>query len=188
MTVYNVGVLVGSMSEKSINRKLYRALSRLAPAADLQLSEIPIKDLPLYNHDFDEDYPEVGTTLKRSVEAADGVLIVTPEYNRSIPGGLKNALDWASRPWGTNSFDGKPTAVIGTSPGSLGSALAQQHVRGVLAFLAAPTLTQPEGYLQDRPGTITDDGEITDDSTREFLTSWLGAFHTHIHKTLRTAN
>ncbi|MBL5975090.1 MAG: NAD(P)H-dependent oxidoreductase [Candidatus Leucobacter sulfamidivorax] len=187
MTVYNVGVLVGSLSEKSINRKLFRALSRLAPAAELSLTEIPIRDLPLYNYDFDEDYPEVGTALKRSIEAADGVIIVTPEYNRSMPAGVKNALDWASRPWGTNSFDGKPAAVIGTSPGSIGTAVAQQHVRGVLSFLAAPTLAQPEGYLQDRPGLITEDGEITDDGTREFLVSWLGAFHAHIQKALLPA-
>lgn len=187
MTVYNVGVLVGSMSEKSINRKLFRALSRLAPAANLSLTEIPIKDLPLYNHDVDGDFPEVGRALKRGIEGADAMLIVTPEYNRSIPGGLKNALDWASRPWGTNSFDGVPTGIIGTSPGSLGTALAQQHLRGVLAFLNASTMAQPEGYLQDRPGVITDEGEITHDGIREFLSSWLAAFHGHIDKTLRSA-
>lgn len=185
MTVYNVGVLVGSMSEKSINRKLYRALSRLAPAVELHLTEIPIRDLPLYNYDFDGDFPEAGTALKRSIERSDAILIVTPEYNRSIPGGLKNALDWASRPWGTNSFDGKPTGIIGTSPGSLGTALAQQHLRGVLAFLAASTMTQPEGYVQDRPGAIAADGEITDDKTGEFLTNWLAAFHAHIDRSVR---
>lgn len=184
MTVYNVGVLVGSMSEKSINRRLYRALSRLAPAVELNLTEIPIKDLPLYNHDVDVDFPEVGTALKEGIEGADAILIVTPEYNRSIPGALKNALDWASRPWGTNSFDGKPTGITGTSPGSLGTALAQRHLRGVLAFLNAPTMAQPEGYLQDRPGVITDDGRITDDNTSEFLARWLGAFRTYIEKTL----
>lgn len=112
MTVYNVGVLVGSMSEKSINRRLYRALSRLAPAVELNLTEIPIKDLPLYNHDVDVDFPEVGTALKEGIEGADAILIVTPEYNRSIPGALKNALDWASRP-------GAPTPSTASPPASL---------------------------------------------------------------------
>ncbi|HMR49565.1 MAG TPA: NADPH-dependent FMN reductase [Arachnia sp.] len=188
MTVYNVGVLVGSMSEKSINRKLFLALSRLAPDAGLTLSEVPIKELPIYNHDVDGGFPEVGNALKRGIEDADAILIVTPEYNRSIPGGLKNALDWASRPWGTNSFDRKPTGIIGASPGSLGTALAQQHLRGVLAFLNACTMAQPEAYLQDRPGVITEDGQITDDSTQRFLSGWLSAFHAHIDVTLRPAH
>jgi len=184
MTVYNVSVLIGSLSEKSINRKLSLALSRLAPAAGLNLAETPIRDLPLYNHDLDGDYPASATALKVDIEAADAALIITPEYNRSVPGSLKNALDWASRPWGANSFDGKPSAIIGTSPATIGTAIAQQHLRGVLAFLASPTLAQPEGYIQDLPGLITDDGEITDDSTAEFLSGWLGAFHHHITKTL----
>ncbi|SJM63414.1 NADPH-dependent FMN reductase [Gulosibacter sp. 10] len=185
MPEFTVRTIVGSLSEKSINRKLFRALDRLAPEAGLQLVELPIKDLPLYNHDFDADYPEVATQLKNDVEAADAVLIVTPEYNRSMPAGVKNALDWASRPWGTNSFDGKPAAVIGTSPGAIGTAIAQNHVRGVLAFLAAPTLAQPEAYIQDRPGLIDDEGEIADESTRAFLVQYLTAFREHIAKTLR---
>ncbi|GAA3658999.1 NADPH-dependent FMN reductase [Microbacterium marinilacus] len=184
MTTYNVGVLVGSLSQKSINRNLFRALSRLAPAADLTLTEIPIADLPLYNHDYDDDYPEVGTALKTAIEGSDAILLVTPEYNRSVPGALKNALDWSSRPWGTNSFQGKPSAVIGTSPGAVGTAVAQQHLRSILSFLASPELAQPEGYIQTTPGLISEDGDVSDDSTVEFLTTWLKAFHRHIAKTL----
>jgi chromate reductase len=184
---YNVGVLIGSLSKDSINRRLFVALQRLAPEADLRLSEIPIGDLPLYNRDVDADYPQEGKALKHAIEAADAVMLVTPEYNRSVPGALKNALDWASRPWGQNSFKGKPSAVIGTSPGSVGTAVAQQHLRSVLSFLASPELAQPEAYVQTTKGLIADDGEITNATTAEFLTSWLKAFHTHIAKTLSPA-
>ena len=116
MTTYNVGYFVGSLAKASINRKLSRALARLAPK-ELQLREIPFRDLPLYSYDYDADYPPAGKALKDAIAAVDAVLFVTPEYNRSIPGGLKNAIDWASRPYGTNSFTRKPSGVIGTSPG-----------------------------------------------------------------------
>jgi len=116
MTTYNVGYFVGSLAKASINRKLSRALLRLAPK-ELQLREIPFRDLPLYSYDYDADYPPAGKALKDAIAAVDAVLFVTPEYNRSIPGGLKNAIDWASRPYGTNSFTRKPSGVIGTSPG-----------------------------------------------------------------------
>jgi chromate reductase len=184
MVTYNVGVLVGSLAKTSINRNLFTALKRLAPEADLQLTEIPIGDLPLYNHDYDADYPEAGRALKSAIEASDAMLLVTPEYNRSVPGALKNALDWSSRPWGTNSFQGKPSAVIGTSPGAIGTAVAQQHLRSILSFLASPELAQPEAYIQTTPGLISEDGEISNEGTTEFLITWLKAFHAHITHTL----
>ena len=122
---YTVGYIIGSLSTESINRTLSKALIRLAPE-NLTLVEIPIRDLPVYNRDFDADYPPVGRALKDAIASVDAVLFVTPEYNRGIPGSLKNAIDWASRPYGTNSLTRKPSAVIGASPGKIGTALAQQ--------------------------------------------------------------
>lgn len=184
MSVWNVGAIIGSLSKDSINRRLFHALNTIASDADLVLHEISIADLTVYNRDFDADYPPAGRAFKTAVEASDALMIVTPEYNRSIPGVLKNALDWGSRPWGTNSFAGKPSAVIGTSTGPLGTAIAQQHLRSVLSFLGAPELGQPEAYIRTTPGLFTDDGQITDDSTAEFLLTWLKAFHTHISRNL----
>ena len=187
-TTYQVGTLVGSLSSTSINRTLFLALQRLAPAAGLELTEIPIDALPLYSQDYDEDYPEAGRELKARIEASDAILIVTPEYNRSIPGGLKNALDWSSRPWGTNSFAGRPSGVIGTSPGAVGTAVAQQHLRSILSFLASPELSQPEAYIQTTPGLFGDSGEISNADTEAFLVTWLEAFHAHIAKSLSSAS
>lgn len=125
MTIYNVGYFVGSLSSTSINRILSRSLIRVAPD-DLEFSEIPIGNLPLYSPDFDSDYPPDARVLKASIAAVDAVLFVSPEYNRSIPGAFKNAIDWASRPWGQNSFDHIPAAVIGASIGQIGTAMGQQ--------------------------------------------------------------
>ena len=147
MTNYRVGYIVGSLSSKSINRALAGALAKAGPS-HFEFFEIPIADLPLYNHDFDGDYPEAGTAFKTAVESADALLIVTPEYNRGIPGSLKNALDFGSRPWGTNSFAGKPVGVIGASVGAVGTAVAQSHLRGVLGFLDTVIMGQPEAYVQ----------------------------------------
>ena len=116
------------------------------------------------------------------MEAVDALMFVTPEYNRSIPGALKNAIDWGSRPWGKNSFAHKPSAVIGTSPGAISTAVAQQHLRSILSFVNSPELAQPEAYIQYRDGLITDDGEVTDPTTAEFLRTWLGAFEVFIGK------
>ena len=125
MTTYKVGYLIGSLSSTSINRKLANALIKLAPST-LSFSEIPFRDLPIYSPDYDADFPAPGKALKEAIKAVDALLFVTPEYNRSIPGGLKNAIDWASRPYGTNSFARKPSAVIGASPGAIGTAVAQR--------------------------------------------------------------
>jgi chromate reductase, NAD(P)H dehydrogenase (quinone) len=143
MTDFKVGYFVGSLAAGSINRKLARALIRLAPQ-DLVLKEVPIKDLPLYSYDYDADYPPIARALKEAIAVSDAVLFVTPEYNRSIPGGLKNAIDWASRPYGQNAFNRKPSAVIGTSPGAIGTAIAQQQLRSVLSFCNSPQMNAPE--------------------------------------------
>jgi chromate reductase len=142
---FTVGYFVGSLSERSINRILAIALIRLAPQ-DLELREIPIRDLPLYNRDLDDDYPPPARALKANIEAVDALLFVTPEYNRDIPGSLKNAIDWASRPWGTNSLSRKPSAVIGASTGKIGTAVAQQNLRSILSFCNSPQMNAPEAY------------------------------------------
>ena len=179
MTTYTVGYFVGSLSSTSINRTLSKALIRLAPD-DLEFTEIPIRDLPLYSPDHDEDYPPEARALKDAIAGVQAVLFVTPEYNRSIPGALKNAIDWASRPWGTNSFARKPSAIIGTSPGKIGTAVAQQHLRSIMAFCNSPLMNAIEAYIEFTPGLITDDGDVTVDSTREFLANYLNEFHGYI--------
>ncbi|WFU23713.1 NAD(P)H-dependent oxidoreductase [Bradyrhizobium sp. CB1717] len=179
MTRHKVGYLIGSLAKQSINRKLAKALVRLAPP-ELEMSEISFKELPLYSYDYDADYPPVGKTFKDAIAAVDAVLFVTPEYNRSIPGGLKNAIDWASRPYGTNSFARKPSAVIGTSPGAIGTAVAQQNLRSVLSFCNSPQMNAPEAYIQFTPGLIGDDGEVTNDATAEFLRNFMAEFHAFI--------
>ena len=154
MTTFQVGYFVGSLSPSSINRTLSQALIRLAPE-DLAFTEIRIDNLPLYSPDYDADYPPEAVALKEAIGRSDAVLFVTPEYNRSIPGALKNAIDWASRPWGQNSFDHIPAAVIGASIGQIGTALAQQSLRGVLSFCNARQMTSPEAYIRFDPEVFT---------------------------------
>lgn len=175
MDRFTVGYMVGSLARESINRKLAGALVRLAPPS-LALEEIRFDDLPLYSYDYDADYPPAAEAFKRSIVEADALLIVTPEYNRSIPGALKNAIDWASRPYGTNAFTHKPTAVIGASVGRIGTAIAQQHLRSVLSFCDAIQMNAPEGYIHFTPALITDDGEVAAVSTEEFLRSYMTQF------------
>ena len=184
MTTFKVGFLVGSLAKGSINRLLSRALAKLAPDAGLELHELEIRELPLYSYDYDADFPPVARAFKKSIGEVDAILFVTPEYNRSIPGALKNAIDWASRPWGSNSFSRKPTAVIGTSPGSIGTAVAQQHLRSVLCFCNSPLMNTLEAYIQFKPGLITEGGEVTDASTEEFLRNYLREFHLFIARVL----
>jgi chromate reductase len=183
MTTYKVGYLVGSLAKGSINRKLARALVGVAPP-ELVLEELRFADLPLYSYDYDANYPDVAKAFKQSIAEVDGVLFVTPEYNRSIPGGLKNAIDWASRPWGKNSFARKPSAVIGTSPGSIGTAVGQQHLRSILGFCNSPQMNAPEAYIQFTPGLIDDNGTVTNESTREFLANYMKELHAFIVRVL----
>lgn len=183
MRTYEVGYFIGSLSSKSINRILSRALLRLAPA-ELHFTEIPINNLPLYSPDFDNDYPPEARGLKDAIGASDAVLFVMPEYNRSIPGALKNAIDWASRPRGHNSFDHLPAAVIGASPGQIGTAVGQQSLRAVLSYCNARQMTAPEAYVSFKPGLFTDDGEITDDSTTRFLSEFMHEFRDHVERVL----
>jgi chromate reductase, NAD(P)H dehydrogenase (quinone) len=172
---YHIAVIVGSLRRESFNRHLAQAVISLAPS-DFTFEFIDIGSLPLYSQDYDADYPEAGKQLKQRIAAADGLLFVTPEYNRSIPGVLKNALDWGSRPWGTNSWGNKPGAVIGTSVGATGSALAQQHLRNVLAYLDVATMGQPEVFIKHDPGVINDKGEILNDGTRKFLQTFVDRY------------
>ena len=176
MSTYRVGYFVGSLARASINRKLSRALTRLAPP-ELEMREISIGELPLYSYDYDADFPPPARALKDAIAAVDAVLFVTPEYNRSIPGALKNAIDWASRPWGKNSFARKPSATIGTSPGKIGTAVAQQHLKSILSFCNSPQMNAIEAYIAFTPGLITDDGDVTDQSTAEFLRSYMTEYH-----------
>jgi chromate reductase, NAD(P)H dehydrogenase (quinone) len=183
MTTYKVGYFVGSLSEKSINRVLSRALIRLAPD-DLEFTEIPIGDLPLYNRDLDANFPPQATALKEAITQSDAVLFISPEYNRSIPGALKNAIDWASRPWGQNSFDHIPAAVIGASPGAIGTAVGQQSLRAVLSFCNARQMTAPEAYIQYSADKFDEDGEVHDEATAGFLRDFMEEFRTHLVRVL----
>lgn len=183
MSSYQVGYFVGSLATASINRKLAKALVRLAPP-QLQFTEIAIKDLPLYSYDYDADFPPAARAYKQAIADVDALLFVTPEYNRSIPGGLKNAIDWASRPWGQNSFTRKPSAVIGTSPGAIGTAIAQQQLRSVLSFCNSPQMNAPEAYIQFKPGLITDEGEVTNEDTVKFLTNYMKEYHAFVVRVL----
>ncbi|WP_285445533.1 NAD(P)H-dependent oxidoreductase [Xanthomonas sp. fls2-241-TYG-148] len=175
MSKYTIAVLVGSLRAQSYNRQLAQALAQLAgDKATFEFLEIG--DLPLYNQDRDSDYPAEGTRLKQQLRAADAVLFVTPEYNRSIPGVLKNAIDTASRPYGDSAFAGKPAAIAGISVGAIGTALAQQHLRGVLAYLDMHVLGQPEIYLQYKDGLFGADDQIADADSRKFLQGFVDSF------------
>ncbi len=182
-TRYKIGYFVGSLSSTSINREVAKALIRLAPD-DLDFTEIQIGNLPLYSPDYDADFPPEARDLKEAIARSDAVLFVTPEYNRSIPGALKNAIDWASRPWGQNSFDQIPAAVIGASPGQIGTAIAQQSLRGVLSYCNARQMTAPEAYIRYSPEIFPGDGEVADESTRTFLTKFMGEFRTYFVRVL----
>jgi chromate reductase len=175
MSELSIAVFVGSLREGSFNRRLARAVEKLAPP-EFTFKHIRIDDLPLYSQDFDKDYPAVAKRLKKDIESTDGLLFVTPEYNRSIPGVLKNAIDIASRPWGTNSFAGKPGAVIGTSIGATGTALAQQHLRNILTYLDVPTLAQPEVYIQFKDELIAEDGTIGNEGTAKFVQGFVDRY------------
>ena len=174
MSQIHIAVLVGSLRRDSFNRKLASALARLAPK-EFSFEQIGIGELPLYNQDDDATPAELVQRFKTAIKSADGVLFVTPEYNRSIPGVLKNAVDHASRPYGQSVFAGKPAGVIGASAGPLGTAMAQQHLRNVLAHLDMPTLGQPEAFIHAKEDLFDDTGDIGAGS-RKFLQKWMDAY------------
>ena len=180
MKQYQIGVVVGSLRKDSFNRKLANAIVRLAPP-DFSFKQVQIGDLPLYNQDDDSNQAESVKRLKREITASQGLLFVTAEYNRSIPGVLKNAIDHASRPYGQSAWAGKPAGVIGISVGAIGTAVAQQHLRNVLAYLDVPTLGQPEAFIQAKDGLFDEAGNIGADS-RKFLQKWMDQYVAWVKK------
>ena len=175
-------MLVGSLRRDSFNARLAAAVAKLAPA-EFTFKTLQIGDLPLYNQDDDGNQAAPVKRLKSEIAASQGLLFVTPEYNRSIPGVLKNAIDHASRPYGQSAFAGKPGGVIGVSVGAIGTAVAQQHLRNVLAYLDVPTLGQPEVFIQAKEGLFNPDGSIGTES-RQFLQGWVDRYMAWVEKNL----
>lgn len=175
MSKFKVAVIVGSLRKGSYNLQLAKALVKLG-ADKFDAHFVEIGDLPLHNQDLESDFPAPATRLKNDIAAADAVLFVTPEFNRSIPGLLKNAIDWASRPYGKNSFAGKPAAICGTSPGAIGAACAQQHLKPILNYLDVALMGAPEVYFQFKEGLIDQDGNITAENTQKFLQGFVDKF------------
>ena len=180
MSTYNIAVLVGSLRRDSFNGKLASAIARLAPA-DFVFTRSGIGDLPLYSQDDDASQAASVKRLKDEITAARGVLFVTPEYNRSIPGVLKNAIDHASRPYGQSAWAGKPAGIVGVSPGAMSTALAQQHLRNILVSLDMPTLAQPEAFIQAKDGLFDDAGNIGP-ASKKFLQTWVDRYVAWIKK------
>ncbi len=176
-----IGYVIGSLRKESINRKLANALIKLGPA-DFSFKELKIGDLPLYNQDDDKAQASVVQRLKSELRAVDAVMFVTAEYNRSIPGVLKNALDHASRPYGQSAWAGKPAGIIGASIGAISTAVAQLHLRTILAYLDMPTLGQPEAYLQIKDGFFDEAGNIASPDTRKFLHGWMDKYVAWVKK------
>jgi chromate reductase len=170
-----IGYVVGSLRKDSWNRKLANALIKLGPA-DFNFKELRIGDLPLYNQDDDRSQAPEVQRLKSELRGVDAVLFITPEYNRSVPGVLKNALDHASRPYGQSAWAGKPAGIIGASIGPVGSAVAQLHLRTILAYLDMPTLGQPEAYIQVKEGFFDEAGNIANPESRKFLHGWMDKY------------
>lgn len=176
-----IGVIVGSIRAESINRKFAKALEKLA-GDRLVFKYLRIDNLPLHSQDLEANMPEAPAQLKKDIAAVDGLLFVTPEYNRSIPGVLKNAIDWASRPYGKNSFAGKPGALCGTSMGGPGTSMAQQHLKNIMLYLDIATLGQPEVYLQFKPDLIDADGNITNEDSKKFLSGFMDKYVAWVEK------
>jgi chromate reductase len=174
MSQFKIGVVIGSLRQDSFNRKLALAIAHLAPS-DFTFEHLRIDDLPLYNQDHDGNPAASVKRLKTEIAATQGLLFVTPEYNRSVPGVLKNALDHASRPYGQNTWAGKPAGVIGVSVGPIGTALAQQHLRNILAYLDVPTMGQPEAFIQNKEGLFDDKGHVGE-ASKQFLQGWIDKY------------
>jgi len=176
-----IGYVVGSLRKDSYNRKLAHALVKLGPT-DFNFKELRIGDLPLYNQDDDRSQAPEVQRLKSELRAVDAVIFVTAEYNRSLPGVLKNAIDHASRPYGHSAWAGKPAGVIGASIGAIGTAVAQSHLRMVLAYLDMPTLGQPEAYIQAKDGLFDEAGNVSNAETRKFLQGWMDKYATWVKR------
>ena len=170
-----IGYVIGSLRQDSYNRKLANALIKLAPP-DFNFRELRIGDLPLYDQDEDRSQAPEVQRLKTELRNVDAVMFVTPEYNRSVPGVLKNAIDHASRPYGQSAWAGKPAGVIGASVGAIGTAVSQLHLRTILAYLDMPTLGQPEAYIQVKDGFFDDAGNIASPESRKFLHGWMDKY------------
>ena len=171
--------IAGSLRRESFNRAALRAATEIVPeGATIDIFELD--GIPGFNQDEEQNPPAKVVELKKRIREADAVLIVTPEYNYSVPGVLKNAIDWASRPYGQNAFTRKPSAVIGTSPGKIGTAVGQQHLRSILGFCNSPQMNALEAYIQFTPGLISDDGEVTDQGTEKFLRTYMAEFYSFI--------
>jgi chromate reductase len=175
MPGFKIAVVVGSLRKESFNLKLAKAMVKLA-GEKFHADFLRIDDLPLYNQDLESNFPEPASRFKTGLENAEGILIVTPEYNRSIPAPLKNAIDWASRPYGKNSFARKPVGVIGASPGAIGTACSQQTLRPILVYLDTYLMGQPEGYIQFKDGLIDGNGNISNEGTQKFLNNYIDRF------------
>jgi chromate reductase, NAD(P)H dehydrogenase (quinone) len=183
-TERHVAVFVGSLRKESFNRKLAHALIELAPAS-LKLEIVEIGHLPHYNQDGEANPPQEWTAFRQRVRAADAVLFVTPEFNRSVPGALKNALDVASRPYGHSAWDGKPGAVVSSSPGAMGGFGANHHLRQSLVFLNVPAMQQPEVYIGGVSDLFDAEGRLANEQTRKFLGQFLNAFAAWIETNIR---
>ena len=177
---YQIAVIVGSLRRDSLNRKLAAAVAKLA-LPEFSFKQVQIDDLPLYNQDDDANPSESARRLKNEIKSADGLLFVTPEYNRSIPGVLKNAIDHASRPYGQSAWAGKPAGVIGASVGAMGTAMAQQHLRNILAHLDVPVLGQPEVFIHAKDGLFDATGNL-DSGSMQFLQNWMGRYAAWVKK------
>lgn len=181
-----IGVIVGSLRKESYNRKMAKILMQLAPSS-LEMEIIEIADLPLYNEDSDKNPPEAWLKFRDRVKACDGILFMTPEYNRSIPGVLKNAIDVASRPYGSSVWDKKPAAIMSVSPGAIGGFGANHHLRQCLVFLNMPCLQQPEAYIGGINKMMDEQGKIADEGTKKFLKQFIDTYANWVETTAATA-
>lgn len=180
MKKYKIAVIVGSLRKESFNLKTAKALIELAPES-LSLEILNLAGMPMFNEDLEANPPKEWVVFREQIRAADGLLFLTPEYNRSVPGVLVNAIDVGSRPYGQNSWDGKPGAIVSISIGNISGFGANHHLRQSLVFVNVPTMAQPEAYISDAPGLFDDNGKLTNDSTKEFLKKFMKAFEKWVH-------
>ena len=184
MKKYKIGVIVGSLRKESYNLKTAETLMEIAPES-LSFEMIEIADLPMFNEDLEENPPKEWVSFKKQVEAKDGVLFLTPEYNRSVPAVLKNAIDVASRPYGHNSWDGKPAGIVSVSIGAISGFGANHHLRQSLVFVNMRTMAQPEAYIGGAGSLFDEEGKLINESTKEFLHTWMNSFEEWIYSNVK---